>query len=467
MPRVMSILKPKRPAAPVLRALLASILIASQVVVPTAARAQLLPGLGDGGEMTASTERRLGDQIARELYRDTDLIDDPVIGEYTQEIWQKLLAAARARGELTPELDERFAWQVLLGRDRSINAFALPGGYLGLHLGLVGVIESRDELATVLGHELSHVTQRHIARMLDRNARNTPLMLAALVLGMLAAAKSKSGDGAQAVIMGTQAYAMQSQLAFSRDMEREADRVGFGVMTQAGYDPRGAASMFEKLQFASRLSDNGSYPYLRSHPMNTERIADMQGRFQFRNTAAKTGEMPVATPGAAALPAGTGVPLVMDHAMISARARVLTRPGPDVLRQWVDAAHSGEFAKAAPATQAGLLYAAALSASELRDFRASRGFVAVQSRSGAIIGPGWRVPMAAWAASSSSGRSLAFMLSCDAARAGLPAASSISAESRRERRADAGSPAARVTRRSAMPRAARKSRSSLADSAAA
>ncbi|RZL68675.1 MAG: peptidase M48 [Variovorax sp.] len=371
MPRLTQTFKKKWTVPPGLRALLASILIASQAVMPTAAQAQLLPGMGDG-EMTASAERRLGDQIARELYRDTDYIDDPVVIEYTQQIWQKLLAAARVRGELTPELDERFAWQVLLGRDSSINAFALPGGYLGLHLGLVAVIGSRDELATVLGHELSHVTQRHIARMLDRNAKNTPLMLAALVLGLLAASKSKSGDGAQAVIMGTQAYSMQSQLAFSRDMEREADRVGFGVMTQAGYDPRGAASMFEKLQFASRLNDNSSYPYLRSHPMNTERIADMQGRFQFRRTEGAADASTVATPGAATAPFGPAVPLAMDHAMISARARVLTRPGPDVLRQWVDAGNSGEVAKASPAQQAGMLYAAALSASELRDVRAAR-----------------------------------------------------------------------------------------------
>ena len=84
--------------------------------------------MGDGGEMTASAERRLGDQIARELYRDPDYIDDPVLVEYVQDIWQRLLAAARLRGDLTPELDERFAWTVLLGRDRSINAFALPGG---------------------------------------------------------------------------------------------------------------------------------------------------------------------------------------------------------------------------------------------------------------------------------------------------------------------------------------------------
>jgi predicted Zn-dependent protease len=327
------------------------------MLLPVPARAQLLPGMGDGGEMTAAAERHLGDQIARELYRDTDYIDDPVIAAYVQDIWQRLLAAARTRGELTPELDERFAWTVLLGRDRNINAFALPGGYLGLNLGLIAVVGSRDELATVLGHELSHVTQRHISRIMSKENRQFPLMLAGLILGMIAASKSRNADAGQAVMMGSQALFMQNQLSFSRDMEREADRIGFGVMTQAGFAPQGAAAMFEKLQYASRLNDNGSYPYLRSHPLTTERISDMQGRFQFN--------MDTAPP----------VPLVMDHAMISARARVLTRPGVDVLRLWVEAASSSEFAKSNPAQQAGMLYAAALSAKDLRDLKVARAMV--------------------------------------------------------------------------------------------
>ena len=188
-------------------------------------RAQI-PTLGDTSDMNASTERKLGERIARELYRDPDYIDDPILDEYVRGIWNRLLAAARTRGELTAELDERFAWQVLLGKDRSINAFALPGGWLGLHLGLVSVTATRDELASVLAHELSHVTQRHVSRLMTQEKRQAPWVIGAMILGALAA--SKNPEAANALVTGGQALAMQNQLNFSRDMEREADRIGYG-----------------------------------------------------------------------------------------------------------------------------------------------------------------------------------------------------------------------------------------------
>ena len=308
-------------------------------------RAQL-PTLGDSTDMTISAERKLGERIARELYRDPDYIDDPVLSEYIQGIWQRLLAAARQRGELTSESDERFAWQVLLGKDKTINAFALPGGWLGLHLGLISVTTSQDELASVLAHELSHVTQRHIARMMTEQNRQAPLMLAAMLLGLLAAGKSP--EGANAVLIGSQAMAQQSQLNFSRDMEREADRVGFGVSTQAGFEPQGFVTMFEKLQQAARLNDNGNFPYLRTHPMNSERIAEMQARQPL-------GRGPVAAaPG-------------FEHGMMSARAKVFSYPGVDGLRGLVTEAQQLDAAKATAARQASVYYAAALASSRLRD----------------------------------------------------------------------------------------------------
>ncbi|MDY0105661.1 MAG: M48 family metalloprotease [Giesbergeria sp.] len=328
--------------------------LAAALLIAFSAQAQSpLPALGDGGDISASAERRLGDSIIRHLYRDPDYIDDPVLVEYVQTLWQALLVAARARGELPPELDERFAWEVLLGRDRTVNAFALPGGYLGVHLGLMGVVGSGDELASVLAHELSHVTQRHIARLIAQQNRQTPLMIGAMILGALAA--SKSPDAAQALSIGGQALVVQNQLNFSRDMEREADRVGFGLMAPAGFAPQGFVSMFDKLQQANRINDNGSWPYLRSHPLTTQRVADMQTR----------------------LPAGSTAPSTptLEHTLLAARARVLSRPGVEVLRQWLAEPQGVGFAAQPAARQAAILYAAVLAASQLRDGTAARALL--------------------------------------------------------------------------------------------
>jgi len=314
-----------------------------------------LPTLGESGDLTTSAERRLGDRIIRELYRDPDYIDDPVIADYVQGIWQPLMEAARARGELSAELDERFAWEILLGRDRTVNAFALPGGYLGVHLGLVGVVATRDELASVLAHELSHVTQRHISRLITQQSKQTPLLLGALVLGALAA--SKNPGATQALVVGGQALAMQNQLNFSRDMEREADRIGYGLMAPAGFSPLGFVSMFDKLQQANRLNDNGSWPYLRSHPLTSERMADMQSRHP-----------PGANPGQAGATS-------LEHAMVAARARVLSNPGVDTLRQWVQEPQGIGFAAQPPQRRAAALYAAALGAQQLRDMAGARSVV--------------------------------------------------------------------------------------------
>ncbi len=339
---------------------LAALLVAPAVAQNGAAArttaSSTLPHLGDDSAMTPGAERRLGDRIIRELYKDPDYVDDAVLMEYVQSIWQPLLAASRLKGELPPELDEAYAWEILMSRDKSVNAFALPGAYFGLHLGLLGIVANKDELASVLGHELSHVTQRHISRMMSRQAAQTPWLIGAMILGILAA--SKSPDGANAMIVGGQAAAAQSQLNFSRDMEREADRIGFGVMTQAGFDPVGFVTMFSKLQQSSRLNDSGGFPYLRSHPLSTERMADMQGRVPQANGAAGIG--------------ATATVQAMDHAMIAARARVLSNTAIDALRSWAIDADPARAASMRPAVLAGALYGATLASLKMRDFDAAQ-----------------------------------------------------------------------------------------------
>jgi predicted Zn-dependent protease len=339
---------------------LACLLLACSVGVMAQGNPNALPALGDGLDMSTGAERQLGDRIARELYRSTAFVDDAILGDYVEGLWLRLMAAARARGELSPEMDEQYAWAVLLGRDRSVNAFALPGGYMGVHLGLIASVDDADELASVLAHELSHITQRHIARMISRQGQQTPWMIAAMVLGLLAA--SSSPDAAGALIVGGQAATVQGQLNFSRDMEREADRVGYGVMTQAGFDGQGFAGMFQKLLQANRHNDTGAFPYLRSHPLTTERIADMQARQPLQTSVARTVDADTA----------------MAHAMLAARARMLADPSVDMLRAAVAQAQtpaSGAGDTGAPqaaARQAGVLYAAAWAAGELRDFATAR-----------------------------------------------------------------------------------------------
>jgi predicted Zn-dependent protease len=276
-----------------------------------------LPSLGEAlpDDFGPSAERRLGEQIMREIRRDPAYLDDPVLLDYVQSLWTPLLATAVRRGEIGADTADAFAWQVFLVRDRSVNAFALPGGYVGVHLGLIAMTTLRDELASVLAHEMAHVTQRHIARGVANAQQQSLVGLAAMILGALAASRTGSADAVQAVIAGSQAAVVQGQLNYSRDMEREADRVGWGVFTGAGFAPAGMASMFEKLDQASRLFDNNAYPYLRTHPLTVERIGEARSRLEAtdaRNTP----------------PAN-----VFEHALMRTRARVLMDTSQPALRR--------------------------------------------------------------------------------------------------------------------------------------
>ena len=304
-----------------------------------------LPNIGDGNGMSVQQERRLGESIMRQLVTDADYMDDPVLLDYLQTIWQPLRDASVQLGNLQAEQEEAFAWDVFLVRDRSVNAFALPGGFMGVHLGLIAVVSSRDELASVMAHELSHVTQRHIARMQDQQGRTTPFLIAGMILGVLAA--SRSPDAAGAVMMGGTAGSVQGQLNFSRDMEREADRLGFNVHAQAGFDSQGFVGMFQKLQQAARLNDNGNYPYLRSHPLTTERIGDMQSRLGLGKTFA-----PVETS--------------IEHAMMAARARALMSPQADDMQKLIDVLEK-DFSPQLPlAKRAAMLYAGVMAYTQQR-----------------------------------------------------------------------------------------------------
>ncbi len=196
-------------------------LLLPNALAPAWAQNQL-PALGDpsGEDFSVATEHKLGAEIMREIRADPDYLDDPVLLEYLQSLWQPLVAQARARGNITTDIDQRLAWEPFLVRDKEVNAFALPGGYVGINLGLIAMTVTRDELASVLAHEMSHVTQRHIARSIGNAKRQSLLSLAGMLAGLVVASRAgnSSGDAAQAAVIGAQALAVQGQLNFSRAM---------------------------------------------------------------------------------------------------------------------------------------------------------------------------------------------------------------------------------------------------------
>jgi predicted Zn-dependent protease len=272
-----------------------------------------LPSLGDSvsEDLGLTPERKLGDRVMREIRRDPDYLDDPLLLTYIQSLWDPLVRASRDQGQLVPDIDQQFALEIFLVRDRSINAFALPGGYVGVHTGLIGMTSSRDELAAVLAHELSHVTQRHIARGLTNNKRQSLISMATMIVGVLAASRGgASTDAANAVLVGGQAVAAQGQLNFSRDMEREADRIGYSVLNRAGFAAPGMVSMFEKLALSSRLNDSGNFPYLRSHPLTSERLGEARSRMG-------------PGPGASSPHTEHLAPRTLEHTVAQAYARVV------------------------------------------------------------------------------------------------------------------------------------------------
>lgn len=325
-----------------------------------------LPSLGepDSGDLTEGAERRIGELIMRQVRRDRAYFDDPLLLSHVQALWAPLVRAARDRGEIVPDTEGLFAWETFLIRDKSINAFALPGGFVGVHLGLMAHTVAQDELAAVLAHELAHVTQRHIARSNSQARRQSVLSMATMLLGVLVAARANSADMAQAAMMGSQAAAIQGQLNFSRDMEREADRVGFSILTDAGFAPGGAAAMFERLDKANRLNDSGNFPYLRSHPLTIERIGEARARAEAQEALqgqarGAAGQTVVVTGQFLHDP----LPPPQVHLLMRARARVLMDTTEPALRHWQRAA-DGE---GGGEERLGLVYSAALASMLLAD----------------------------------------------------------------------------------------------------
>ncbi|OJX06827.1 MAG: hypothetical protein BGO72_00305 [Burkholderiales bacterium 70-64] len=237
--------------------------------LPARAQVDNLPRLGDAAadELSPTMERRVGESIVREMQSRGMIYDDAELADYLNRFAGSLAATPPASG---------FTLQFFLVRDPTLNAFALPGGYIGVHTGLIVAAQSESELASVLGHEIGHVVQRHVARMLARERQASTLMLAALVLSALAARSNPQAIGGIASLGST--AAQQQMLTFSRDAEREADRVGLDILRQAGFDANGMVAFLGRLQKSDSLYESGAPDYLRTHPVTSERIADIQSR---------------------------------------------------------------------------------------------------------------------------------------------------------------------------------------------
>jgi predicted Zn-dependent protease len=245
------------------------LLLAAALACAPLPAADTLPELGDSSQavLSAQQERQLGEQIMRQIRAHRQFMDDPDVTDYISALGYRLVSVSPA-----PEQ----SFQFFLIDEPSINAFALPGGFIGTHTGLIVTAQSESELAAVLGHEIAHVTQRHIARLFQQQKQAGMASLAALALAILAARSSP--DLASAAIAGAQYANVQTQLNFTRDNEREADRIGIQILERAGFDPAAMPVFLDRLQRAYRVYETNAPSYVRTHPLTFERIADVQNR---------------------------------------------------------------------------------------------------------------------------------------------------------------------------------------------
>lgn len=232
------------------------------------------PSLGpaSGGDLPPALERKLGEAIMVEGRRDPDYISDPDINQYLTSMGRRLAAFAPAGA---PDIE------VFGVKDAVINAFAMPGGFIGINTGLIISTGSESELAGVLAHEISHVTQRHMARGLTQQKQSGHIALASIAAALLAAMVPGGGNAAVGIAAFGQAAALDQQLGFSRDAEQEADRTGFDMLSRAGYDPNGMVRMFAKMTNAASLNEGvRGGVYATTHPLSIQRMTDMQNRAQ-------------------------------------------------------------------------------------------------------------------------------------------------------------------------------------------
>lgn len=230
-----------------------------------------LPELGDASATVLSPlqEQVIAEQIMREVAVSDSVLHDPEVADYLQALGSRLVANG-------PDNRQKFNFFVV--QDPTINAFAMPGGVIGVHTGLLLAANSESELASVLGHEIGHVTQRHLARMIASQKYDTFKNIAGVALALLVARSNP--QLASGALTTASAVGVQNQLDYTREHEREADRVGLQILNSGGFDARAMPAFFTTLQRGSRFSEGSAPSFLRTHPLTSERIADVANRVE-------------------------------------------------------------------------------------------------------------------------------------------------------------------------------------------
>ena len=229
-----------------------------------------LPEIGQSGAalVTPTDERKTGESVVRNIRRAGAMLDDPLLNDYINNLGYLLVSSSNST---------LWQFQFCMVNDSTINAFALPGGFIGVNYGLIMATDTESELASVIAHEIAHVTQRHHARSYEFASNNTipqiAAMIAAIILG------TQDAQLGTAALASVQANQVQQQLDFTRENEKEADYLGIQLLADSGFNPYDMAVFFNKLDRESRLYGGAAVPeFLRTHPVNQSRIADARNR---------------------------------------------------------------------------------------------------------------------------------------------------------------------------------------------
>lgn len=319
---------------------------------PIWAQPSAAPSMGSpsSAELSPALERKLGEAIMVQGRRDPEYINDPDMSQYLENMGRKLGAYAPGGA---PQID------VFGVRNPEINAFAMPGGFIGVHTGLIVGSASESEVAGVVAHEIAHVTQRHIARGLTQQRQSSHIAMASIAAALLAALVPGGGQAAMGIAAFGQAAAIDRQLGFSREAEQEADRNGIEMLRKAGYDPGGMAAMFGRLTKGASLNEGrGGGAYISTHPLSLQRMTDMQNRIRQYAAAGSQNQD--------------------EYWFIRAKARVLQAVDPRALRQAQEqledeaqAATQREGGIPTPARRAAAWYGVSLAALARQDAAAA------------------------------------------------------------------------------------------------